>query len=109
SPDTLQTDDKLHIRSAVAFTQGSLEWQRWLFTAGVSINNFRVRYARLTNRPFAETVRDFNNEPAPRLAVRYRFSNAASAYVSAARGFSPPTSPDCSPSGQSLNDALQAE
>src|SRR5690606_28975589 len=64
---------------------------------------------RLTNQPYAETIRDFNNEAAPRLALRYRFGNAASAYISAARGFSPPTSAELSPSGKSLNNALQAE
>jgi iron complex outermembrane receptor protein len=108
-PDTLQTDDKLHIRSAMAFTQAALSLHRWLFVAGVSISNNRVRYARLTNSPYAETIRDFNNEAAPRIAVSYGISDATTVYASAARGFSPPTSAELSPSGKSLNDALQPE
>ncbi len=109
APDTLQTDDKLHIRSAFAFTQAALTWRRWLLTAGVSVNAYRLRYARLTNTPYTETVRDINNEAAPRLAARYALSQSLSAYGSVSRGFSPPTSAELSPSGRSLNTDLQAE
>ncbi len=109
NPDTLQTDDKLHIRSAFSFTQAALAWRQWLLTAGVSINTNRVRFARFTNQPYTETVRDFNNEAAPRVALLYKVSGDASAYASVSRGFSPPTSAELSPSGGMLNEALQPE
>lgn len=109
NPDTLQTDDKLHIRSAFAFTQGALSWRSWLLTAGVSVNTNRVSYARLTNQPYSETIRDFNNEAAPRVALLYRLHPHASVFGSVSRGFSPPTSAELSPSGQSLNEALRPE
>ncbi len=108
-PDTLQTDDKLHIRSAAAFSQAALEWRRWHLTVGISINNYRMRYARLSSLPYSETIRDFNNEAAPRISIRYRLGEAASVYASASRGFSPPTSSELSPTGRFLNEALQAE
>jgi len=108
-PDTLQSDDKLHTRSVIAFTQGALQWRKWIVTASVSINNLRVRYARLSNRPYTETLRDFNNEAAPRIAVSYALNPSTSIYGSMARGFSAPTGAELSPSGDVLNTGLQAE
>jgi iron complex outermembrane receptor protein len=109
NPDTLQSDDKLNIPLATGFMQASLEWRQWLVTGGASISALRFLYARLSNSPYTETTTDFNNEISPRLAIRYAISPQASAYTSIAKGFSPPVSSELSPSGGTLNTALQAE
>jgi iron complex outermembrane receptor protein len=108
SADTLQSDDALGLRNGFAFLQGSYELRRWMFTGGLSVNAFRLRYQRL-NSGGPETVRDINNTAAPRAALSYRLTQSTTAYVSLARGFSPPSSAELSPSGGVLNPGLQPE
>jgi len=109
TPDTLQTDDELHIRQYFGFTQLTWTVQKWVVTAGLSLNKQRVSFTRFSAPPAQEYIRDFNNELAPRIAVLYKVDPSLSVYASAARGFSPPTSAELSPSGGVLNASLNAE
>jgi iron complex outermembrane receptor protein len=106
--DTLQSDDALGLRTGFAFLQGSYELRRWLFTAGLSVNAFRLRYQRI-NTAAPATTRDINNTAAPRLALSYRVEDDLILYGSVSRGFSPPSSAELSPSGGVLNAGLQPE
>ncbi len=107
-PDTLQSDDVLALRTGFVFLQGSYELRRWLLTAGASINAFRLRYRRV-NLAGEETLRDIDNTAAPRFALGYRIGAGMTGYASVARGFSPPSSAELSPSGGTLNAGLEPE
>jgi len=108
TPDTLQSDDALGLRSGFAFLQGSYELHRWLFTTGISMNAFRLRYRRLNNGA-PGTQRDIDNTAAPRVGLSYRMAPGNIVYASVSRGFSPPSSAELSPSGGVLNTTLLPE
>lgn len=109
NPDTLQSDDELFNRQAFIFSQLSWQYRQWLLTAGASLNQLNVQFARLSNRPFSIQKRNYNNEIAPRLAVLRKMGNNLSFYASIARGFSPPTSAELLPSAGIINTKLNAE
>lgn len=109
TPDSLQTDDELHTLQYFGFTQLSWEIGKLIATAGISVNKQRVSFTRFSNPPAREYIRDFDNELAPRIAALYELSPAISVYASVAKGFSPPTSAELSPSGGVLNASLNAE
>ncbi|HRO42115.1 MAG TPA: TonB-dependent receptor [Flavipsychrobacter sp.] len=109
TPDSLQTDDELHIRQYFGFTQLTWTMNKFVVTAGLSLNKQQVSFTRFSNPPATEYTKYFNNQLAPRLAVLYKALPGISVYGSAAKGFSPPTSAELSPSGGVLNSSLNAE
>jgi len=109
TPDSLDTDDELQIRQYFGFTQLSWSVHKLIVTAGLSLNKQQISFTRFSNPPANEYTRDFNNQLAPRLAMLYKITPELSVYGSVAKGFSPPTSAELSPSGGVLNRELNAE
>ena len=107
--DSIQTDDELHIRQYFGFTQLGWHIEKFIVTAGLSVNRHQVSFTRFSNHPAVEYKRDFDNQLAPRIAVLYKLLPQASIYTSISKGFSPPTSAELSPSGGNLNTDLNAE
>lgn len=109
NPDALQSDDEIDNLQYFLFTQLTAEIKNWIVSGGVSMNRLQVKYARLSNTPYQEFSREYDNELAPRLAVLYKLTNNISVYASVAKGFSPPTTPELSPSGGDINTSLDPE
>lgn len=108
-PDTLQTNDDISSTVLSFMTQGNLEFdQKWILTAGVSINTNKLTFTRLSNYPVTQQTFRFNNEWAPRIALRHNFIGDWSLIGSVAKGFSPPTIAELLPS-TGIITPLQAE
>ncbi|MDB5206202.1 MAG: TonB-dependent receptor [Flavisolibacter sp.] len=108
NPDTLQTQDDIPTRQALAFFGASLEKKGWEFTVGGSLNFLNIEFKRSTPTPLPLQNRSFTNEFAPRVSVSKKW-RAITVYSSVAKGFSPPTSAELSPSGSAINLGLNAE
>ena len=76
----------------MVFAQANLELPKgWSITGGASMNKSSIRDVNLHARPSTTQERIFKNQIAPHLAVLKQLKKQMSAYVSIARGFSPPT------------------
>lgn len=109
NPDSLVTNDEINNSQFFVFTQLSWQIKNWIFTGGLSLNETRIAFSRTSNVPFTSFNVKFNNEVAPRIAVLHNLSNTLSLYASFAKGFSPPTVGEISPSGSAINSELNAE
>ena len=109
NPDSLLSNDEVNITQFFAFTQASYQFNKWLFTAGFSINDSKIDLLRTNKVPITNLQRKFKNQLAPRLAVLYKVDENTSVYGSIAKGFSPPTISELSPSGSAINSGLNAE
>ncbi len=108
--DSLQTDDEIYNNQGFVFAQGNVELNHgWIFTAGVSLNQYSLKFTRLSDVPPVNDNRKFNNEVTPRFAVLKKITQFISVYSSIARGFSPPTTAEILPSTNVFNTTLQAE
>lgn len=107
--DSILSNDEVNITRFFAFTQLSWQLNKWLFTAGLSINDSKIDLLRTSNVPATALNRKFKNQLAPRLAVLYKVDENVSVYGSIAKGFSPPTISELSPSGSAINNELNAE
>lgn len=107
--DSLLSNDEVNINQFFAFTQLSYQVNRWLFTAGLSLNDSKIELLRTSNVPATSLYRKFKNQLAPRLALLYKVDENVSVYGSIAKGFSPPTISELSPSGSAINNELNAE
>ena len=109
-PDTLQTDDDTEYSTYTVFVQGDLNFsERWLISAGGSINRTKVTFTRLNNLPVREQSRTYGKEIAPRLSIVRTLTNNASVFAVAARGFSPPGMAELLPSTGVISTNLDAE
>lgn len=108
--DTLQTDDDINNRNISLFIQPELILpQGWIITAGLSLNNTTMHFARQSDDPVFHFTSRFENEWAPRFAVMKKFHPAANLYGVVSKGFSPPTVAEVLPSTSVINTTLQAE
>lgn len=90
--DSLRSDDNLNNWQYMFFAQANFELPRdWTITGGVSLNKSSIQDINLSSRPSSSQKRVFKNQLAPRLAILKQLKKNISAYVSVARGFSPPT------------------
>ncbi|MGN6195843.1 MAG: TonB-dependent receptor [Ginsengibacter sp.] len=90
--DSLQSDDDLNNWQYMFFGQGNFELSNgWTITAGASLNKSSIQDINLASRPSTSQRRIFKNQLAPHVAVLKQLKKNISAYVSVARGFSPPT------------------
>jgi iron complex outermembrane receptor protein len=108
APDSLRFTDKINNRQSFLFAQATLTIQGWLFTAGASLNQWKMKTQRFSPEADAEQRRIFNNELAPRLAI-LKTLGAATLYSSISKGFSPPTVAELLPTGSAINLGLQPE
>lgn len=106
----LQTDDKINNTLYSLFLQPELLLPHgWTITAGISMNNNRTVFTRLSETPQFRFTSRYKNEWAPRLAVMKQFDAWANVYAIVSKGFSPPTVAELLPSTSVINTTLQAE
>ncbi|MBI2282127.1 MAG: TonB-dependent receptor [Bacteroidetes bacterium] len=109
--DTVQFRDDIYAVQWFAFSQAQLSLaDKWVLTAGVSINNSSYRYQRTSDPASTGFVRKkISGVVTPRLAIAYRVSKAVSVYLLAAKGFSPPALAEVRPSDGNYYGNLEAE
>jgi iron complex outermembrane receptor protein len=107
-PDSLQTEDEIPIRQALAFVQASYDYRGWELTAGGSLNFLLVKIRRAFPAPGREQSRDISNQFSPRVALSKKVGKFF-LYSSVSAGFSPPTSAELLPSGSAINLGLSPE
>lgn len=109
--DTVQFRDDIYAVQWFAFSQAQLSLaEKWVLTAGVSVNNQSYRYQRTTDPASTGFVRkNISGVVTPRLAIAYRLSKAISLYLLAAKGFSPPALAEVRPSDGNYYGNLEAE
>ena len=109
NPDTLQTNDEIKLNTFFIFSQLSYLWKDWHLTGGLSLNQSRMEFTRLSNVPSTSQLLKFNNQVAPRIALLKKVGDRLSVYASWSKGFSPPTSAELFPTGSISNLNLSAE
>lgn len=109
NPDTLQTNDDINNSSFSYFAQLVTEVEhKWYITTGISANKTKLEVARRNNYPVIPLARTYKNEVTPRLSILRSMKNF-SVLVSAAKGFSPPTTAEVLPSTGVISTFLEAE
>ncbi|HEY6504845.1 MAG TPA: TonB-dependent receptor [Chitinophagaceae bacterium] len=110
NPDTLQTNDDVNYTTYSIFLQADLNaHDKWLATAGMSINKSKVDFKRLSVYPVTSQSRTYQNELAPRLSLLRKFGNDLSLLATVSSGFSPPTVAELLPSTGTISTDLEAE
>lgn len=108
--DTLLTNDDIKYNNYNVFVQtGITISDRWIITAGASINRTKVGFTRLNAYPVMVQSRTYKNEISPRLALQRIFANGNTVFASISKGFSPPTLAELLPSSSTINYSLEAE
>jgi iron complex outermembrane receptor protein len=109
NPDTLQTNDDINNKAFSYFAQVITEINySWFITTGISANNTKVEIIRRNNYPVVPQNRTYKNEITPRLSVMKHFKTL-NLLISAAKGFSPPTTAEVLPSTGVISTFLEAE
>jgi iron complex outermembrane receptor protein len=110
NPDTLQTNDDINYTTYSIFLQGDLNiHEKWIATAGMSINKSKVGFRRLSVYPVINQTRTYQNELAPRFSLLRKFGNDLSLLGTISKGFSPPTVAELLPSTGVISTDLEAE
>lgn len=110
NPDTMQTNDDINYTAYSIFTQADYYVaDSWQFSAGISLNKTKVQFARVNRYPVLKQSRSYQNELAPRLAIRKLIGDDFSVRASVSRGFSPPTVAELLPSTGVISTDLEAE
>ena len=106
--DTLQSDDDINTWLYTIFIQSDISLKSgWTFTAGASLNKSAVTFTRLNKRPVIDQEFTYKSKIAPRIALLKKLTSNISAYASAARGFSNPTTAELLRSNGTLGTSLQ--
>lgn len=110
NPDTIQTNDDIRNTLFTAFTQADINLgEKWLITAGLSLNHAQVAIRRLSEYPVTLQKRNYRNELTPRLAILRQLSADLYLLGSVSKGFSPPTTAEVLPSTGVISTDLEAE
>ena len=109
NPDTLQTNDDINNTAFSYFGQlfTNID-ENWIFTTGISANRTRIEIIRRNSYPVISQSRVYKNEITPRLSVLKNFKPVR-VLISAAKGFSPPTTAEVLPSTGVISTFLEAE
>ncbi|MEI7734444.1 MAG: TonB-dependent receptor [Ferruginibacter sp.] len=106
--DTLQSDDDINTWLYTVFIQSDISLKSgWTITAGASLNKSSVTFTRLNKRPVIDQEFTYKTKIAPRIALLKKLTSNISAYASAARGFSNPTTAELLRSNGTLGTSLQ--
>lgn len=104
------SDDDIRSQLALGFAQWESDLPRgFQLTVGTSVNYVEYTDNRKAISPPETAARKFNPVLLPRLAVLKHLSSNFSAYVSASRGYSPPTVAEVVPSTGIYNPNLNPE
>lgn len=110
NPDTLQTNDDIDYDTYSIFVQGDISINdSWFITAGTSLNQSKVKFTRLSNRPINVQQRTYRQEWAPRISMVKKIGRNTSLTGTIAKGFSPPTVAELLPSTGRISTELEAE
>ncbi len=109
NPQLLQADQEITNGQVMGFTQLTWRISKWVFTGGASINRLSVDLKTLSGAVPTDAARKYNNQVAPRIAALYRLTDYASVYITAEKGFSPPTISELAPTGSAANLELNPE
>lgn len=108
--DTVQFRDDIYAIQWFAFSQAQLSMgEKWVITAGLSLNNQFYRYKRLTDPNTDFVNKKTSGVLTPRIALTYRLTRDISVYLLAAKGFSPPALAEVRPSEGNYYGNLEAE
>ncbi|TAJ61982.1 MAG: TonB-dependent receptor [Chitinophagaceae bacterium] len=108
--DTVQFRDDIYAIQWFAFSQAQLSMgEKWVITAGLSLNNQFYRYKRLTDPNTDFVNKKTSGVLTPRIALTYRLTRDISVYLLAAKGFSPPALAEVRPSDGNYYGNLEAE
>ena len=109
-PSALQTRDNVNALQQFYFLQLEFDLLKKIYLdIGLSYNNFKYQYTRLSDIPVVSTVKKFDPAWLPRVALLYKCSDGISAYISASKGYSTPTIAEVRPSDRNLYFGLQSE
>lgn len=108
--DTVQFKDDIYAIQWFAFSQAQLSLgEKWVLTAGLSLNSQSYRYKRITDPNTDFVTKKTSGILTPRVALTYRLSRDVSVYLLAAKGFSPPALAEVRPSDGNYYGNLEAE
>ena len=106
--DTLQYHDEIKPRQFNAFFQAEINLgSKVILNTGISYNKFYYGYSRV-NTPTLKDASSFNAQWIPRLSLLYKTS-FLNYYISASKGYSPPSIDEIHASNGIFNKTLQAE
>ena len=108
-PDTLQFKDDLMANQWFAYTQLSLQVREWRLEAGLSINNQRFSFERISTPGSRPTYQNLSAIAAPRFSISRKINSHWQVQMMVARGFSPPTLAEIRPSDGNFYGELQPE
>lgn len=106
--DTLKSYDEIQNLNSFVFTHGSLDFNKWNISAGASWNRSSIQLYRYVPVLTGKLSRNFSNGIAGRVSLSRKLNNIM-VYSSVSKGFSPPSTSELTPSGSSINFALNAE
>ena len=109
-PDTVQFKDNIHVQQSFIYSQAEWKWRdKWVFTAGLSLNQQHFKYRRESDPIPTYIKKDINQILTPRFSFLYRIHKDVSFYAIAAKGFSPPALAEIRPSDGNFYGDLGAE
>ena len=108
--DTLQFDDNIAASQYNIFLQVDVNLSESLvINAGLSYNNYRYGFTRVSKLPLTETNKTFDPVLVPRISILKKLGENYSVYASVSKGYSPPTIDEIVPSTGVFNSDLAAE
>ncbi len=108
--DTLQFHDEIDSRQFNIFLQGDISlMEDLILNAGLSYNNFYYGFKRLSLLPALKESSNFTPQLVPRISVLKKILKRMSLYVSASKGYSPPSIDEVHAGDGNFNKALEAE
>jgi iron complex outermembrane recepter protein len=105
-----QFKDRVHTTQYFLFAQVNITTSKWVLQAGLSANNIRYWYNRISvDSSIYPSVKKAGPTVSPRFGIVYKLTKAVSLYASAAKGFSPPTLAEVLPSSGVFFEGLEPE
>ena len=109
TPGLVQTEDEVTSLLSLGFAQAELDLPlKFYLTIAGSLNYMQYDDKRISS-PAQVVARKFNPVFSPRIALLKKFSEDHSLYLSASKGFSPPTVAEVLPSTGIYNSTLNPE
>lgn len=105
-----QFKDRVYTTQYFLFAQVNITTGKWLLQAGLSSNNIRYRYNRISvDSAIYPLKKESGPIVSPRVGITYKLNKNVSLYASVAKGFSPPTLAEVLPSSGVFLEGLQPE
>lgn len=109
-PGNNQFKDRVYTTQYFLFAQINITTGNWLLQAGLSNNDIRYKYNRISvDSSIYPLKKESGPILSPRFGITYKLTRELSLYASAAKGFSPPTLAEVLPSSGVFFEELQPE